>query len=145
MYDCHYCGAPADTKDHIIPISWQRNVNRKHTMVGTGETVDCCRECNNLLGAKPLFTIEERAEEIARILSRRYKKELNAAYWSPEELAELGPSLQNQIKAKQFLRDEVLERIRNALSVACGALQRAEPLYSAQTMFGDVKTPSETI
>ena len=132
--DCHDCGAPADTKDHIIPISYRRPA-RTSGMRRSGETVDCCAECNSLLGAKALFTIEERAEEIARMLTRRYKKELNAPIWSEEEIEELGPSLKNSVKAKQFLRDEVMERVRNALSVACGALERAEPLY---TLYGEV-------
>ena len=126
--NCHYCGAPADTKDHIIPISYLRN-SRPNAARGIGDTVDCCRECNNLLGAKALFSIEERAHEIAECLTRRYKKELNAPIWTDEEIEELGPSLQKSIKAKQFLRDEILERIRNAISVACGALEQALPLY----------------
>ena len=127
--DCHYCGAPADTKDHIIPLAYMRN-GRPKSAYGVGETVDCCRECNSLLGAKALFSIEERAHEIAQCLSRRYSKILNAPYWSPEEIEELGPGLQQTVKAKQFLRGEVLERIRGASSVACGALERALPLFS---------------
>lgn len=127
--DCHYCGALATTKDHIIPVSYMRNGQPKNRR-SMGETVECCSECNSLLGAKALFTVEERAEEIARMLSRRYKKELNAPVWSKEEIDELGPSLQNSVKAKQFLRYEVMERVRNALSVACGALERAEPLWT---------------
>ena len=129
MYDCHYCGAPADTKDHIVPVSYLLN-GRPKKPKGVGETVDCCRECNSLLGAKALFTIEERAHEIAQCLTRRHKRELNAPVWTDEEIAELGDSLQKSVKAKQFLRTEVLERIRNATSVACGLLEQALPLYS---------------
>ena len=127
--DCHYCGAPANTKDHIIPISYLRN-GRPLSCASVGDTVDCCAECNSLLGAKALFSIEERANEIAECLTRRYKKELNAPVWTDEEINELGPSLQNSIKSKQFLRNEVLERIRNATSVACGLLEAALPLYT---------------
>ena len=128
--DCHYCGAPASTKDHIIPIGYNYNQRPDRHRSKGGETVDCCSECNSLLGAKALFSIQERAHEIAECLERRYKKELNAPIWSEEELEELGPTLQKQIKAKQFLRDEILERTRNAVSVAQGLLERAIPLWS---------------
>ena len=101
--DCHYCGAPASTKDHIIPIGYNYNQRPDRHRSKGGETVDCCSECNSLLGAKALFSIQERAHEIAECLERRYKKELNAPIWSEEELEELGPTLQKQIKAKQFL------------------------------------------
>ena len=128
--DCHYCGAPADTKDHIVPISYNYTQRPNNSPAKGGQTVDCCRECNNLLGAKALFSIEERAHEVAECLERRYKKELKAPIWTDEDLAELGPTLQKQIKAKQFLRMEILERVRNAVSVAQGLLERAIPLWS---------------
>jgi NMD protein affecting ribosome stability and mRNA decay len=128
--DCHYCGAPASTKDHIVPISYNYTQRPKSHRSKGGVTVDCCRECNSLLGAKALFSIEERAHEIAECLERRYKKELKAPVWTDEDLAELGPSLQKQVKAKQILRMEILERIRNAVSVAQGLLERALPLWS---------------
>lgn len=127
--DCHYCGAPADTKDHIIPVSFLRSDRRSGQARSVGETVDCCRECNSLLGAKALFTIEERAYEISECLLRRYKKEINAPLWTEDELSELQPTLRKQIKGKQFLRMEVLERVRNASAVAQGLLQRALPLW----------------
>lgn len=128
--DCHYCGAPAATKDHIIPISYNYTKRSKYHRSKGGNTVNCCHECNSLLGAKALFSIEERAHEIAECLERRYKKELNAPVWTEKELEELGPTLQKQIKAKQFLRDEILERVRNAVSVAQGLLEQALPLWS---------------
>ena len=127
--DCHYCGAPADTKDHIVPISYLRN-GRPKSARAIGTTVDCCKECNSLLGAKALFSIPERAHELSECLERRYRKELNAPVWTDEDLAELGPSLQNQVKAKQYMRLEILERVRNASAVACGLLEKALPLYS---------------
>ena len=81
-------------------------------------------------GAKALFSIEERAHELAECIERRYKKELNAPVWTDEDLEELGPNLQKQIKAKQFLRLEILERLRNTVSVAQGLLERAIPLWN---------------
>lgn len=129
MSTCHYCGADADTKDHIIPIVYLRN-GRPRNRRAIGDTVDCCRECNSLLGAKALFSIEERANELAECLTRRYKKELKAPIWTEEDLSDLGPTLRKQIEAKQYLRQETLERVRNASSVAQGLLEQALPLFS---------------
>jgi NTP pyrophosphatase (non-canonical NTP hydrolase) len=118
---------PADTKDHIIPIAYLRN-GRPKAANGIGETVDCCRECNSLLSSKALFSVPERAYEIAECLKRRYKKELKAPIWTEEELAELGQTLRKQIKAKQYLRLEILERIRQAICVAQGLQEQARPI-----------------
>jgi len=129
--DCIYCGMPANTKDHVIPYSYLRNSKRRNNCApSVGQVVDCCAECNNLLGSKALFSVPERANEIAVCLERRYRKELNAPYWSEEEINELGPSLKKQVKAKQFLREEVLERIRQAIGVASGLQEAALPLHS---------------
>lgn len=83
-----------------------------------------------MLGAKALFSIPERANEIAECLERRYRKELKSPVWLEEELQKLGPSLQDQVRARQFLRDEVVERIRNAVSVSHGLLDAAIPLWN---------------
>jgi len=126
--DCIYCGAPADTKDHIIPLTYLYNGRPKNPK-GKGETVDCCRECNTLLGAKALFSVAERAEYLANALERRYRKVLKAPYWSDEEIEELDGELKQTIKAKQFLREEILERVRNCVCVAQGILEQALPLW----------------
>ena len=121
----------ADTKDHITPVSWNRS--RRHYEARTYNTVPCCRECNSLLGAKPLFSLEERAHEISECLLRRYRKELNAPVWSEEEMAQLEGDLRRSVEAKQFLRMEILDRVRNATSVAQGLLEAALPLYDIET------------
>lgn len=53
---CVYCGAPADTRDHVIPQHWRR----------TTYTVPACRHCNSVvLRGVPLFTVEDRAGYVA--------------------------------------------------------------------------------
>lgn len=129
-HDCTYCGMPADTVDHIIPIAYNYTKRRRHSAGNSGERVPCCRECNNLLGAKALFSIRERAQEVAECLDRRYSKELNAPAWSEDELIDLGATLRRQITARQFKRLEVIERIRSASSVAAGLVESAHPLWA---------------
>jgi hypothetical protein len=59
--------------------------------------VDCRHECNNLAGAAPHKTVDDRRAYLKRKLRSRYKKLLNAAVWSEEELAELGPNIRRQV------------------------------------------------
>jgi hypothetical protein len=82
-----------------------------------------------MLSDKFLSTIQTRAAELAECLEAKYRKELTAPVWSEEDLAELGPTLQKQVRAKQYLRDEVVERIRNCVSLSHGLLERALPLF----------------
>lgn len=133
-YDCTYCGAPADTVDHVTPISYNYTARSKNAKHMGGERVPCCRECNGLLGAKALFSVPERAQEVAECLERRYRKEINAPIWEEKDLIKLGDSLQKQIRAKQYLRLEALERIRNASSVAQGLLESAIPLWETKEL-----------
>lgn len=131
---CHYCGDNADTLDHIIPIAYNYIKRPKKSKSRGGETVHCCRECNSFLGSKALFSIKERASEIAECLDHHYYKELNAPVWSDEEISELGPTLKRQVESRQFLRLEVVERIRNATSVAQGLLEAALPLWDLKIL-----------
>lgn len=127
--DCTYCGMPADTVDHLTPVSYSRPRRPGYTPSSCGPTVPCCRECNTLLGAVALFTVAERAAELSDRLESRYRKVLGAPVWNEEELVALGPSLEASIRAKQFLRLELLERLRNTQAVAYGVLERAIPLH----------------
>lgn len=132
MSDCVYCGAAGETIDHVTPISFNYTRRPSNAPARSGERVPCCRECNSLLGAKALFSVPERAHEVAGCLERRYRKELNAPVWTDEELGELEPGLRQVIRSKQYLRDEVIERIRNASSVGQGLLEQALPLWRVE-------------
>lgn len=56
---CFYCGDNSQiTRDHVIPVSYtggKRHYDRN-------DVVDCCMQCNSLLGNVPIHTVEERAE-----------------------------------------------------------------------------------
>lgn len=130
MGDCAYCGMPATDKDHLTPVRYNYSRRPKNRNSFTQETVPCCRECNSLLGSKFIIGVRERAGEIAVCLEVRYSKILKAPIWTEEEIATLGTSLQRAIRAKQFQREEVLERIRNATSVFYGIQERATPLWN---------------
>lgn len=117
MQLCTYCGAAADSLDHVVPYSWNHVKKRKGNAgsQGSGEKVWSCRECNSLLGDKPLFTVEQRRDYIRKALSKRASK---TAVWSDEELDELGPSLRSAVEFGQTKSSRAQARINNA-SRAC--------------------------
>lgn len=130
MYDCIYCGMPATDRDHLTPVSYNYSRRPKSRNPCAQETVPCCRECNSLLGSKFVIGVRERAGEVATCLEARYSKILKAPVWTEEEIAALGVDLQRVIRAKQFQREEALERIRNATTVFYGIQEAATPLWN---------------
>lgn len=58
---CIYCGSPADTMDHVIPVRYLTSVKRKGRRRDIGQLVESCRECNLHLGASLIHTIPGRA------------------------------------------------------------------------------------
>ena len=111
---CYYCGDPANTVDHIPPLS----------AVDTRKTDDwrkdgfkflkvrCCSACNSSLGPKWLFRPLDRAKYIEERLIRKYEREANL--WSEEEIKEMGPEFQRTIRAKKKAAVLLLERLRAA-------------------------------
>lgn len=107
---CFYCGLPADSKDHVPPVS-ARPVLFEQLGKDCPEFLEvwACRECNCLLGARALWTVSERKRFIKKKLRARYKKVLAMPHWSEDEIAVLGPN------AKQFiLRNLLIQRITMA-------------------------------
>ena len=97
MNDCIYCGAYADSIDHIVSCSYTGHASRKRKSgkVDNGyERVPACRECNNFLYNFLIFDIEERREYVQQRLKERYG---SYVHWTEEELAELGPTLRSAV------------------------------------------------
>ena len=112
MPSCTYCDEPADTLDHVVPLSFS-SVRRGG---GGGDAngfprVPCCRECNTLLGNRPLLTVEERRAWLAGALKKRYRKLLGAP---KVDLSELGPSLRAMIDGRTSRKTQVERRIAYA-------------------------------
>lgn len=101
-YECTYCGDRGNTLDHVIPVSWRKDIDRKSNTVSDNtkkETcIPACNECNSLLNNFYLHTISKRAEYIAEKLSIRHKKILSSPTWSEDELSELERNLRNFVK-----------------------------------------------
>jgi len=117
--ECSYCGDSANCFDHVVPLSYVFSGKRTNAKNRSETTVvPCCNECNHLLGCSVFPSVSEKAGFLAERIAIRYKRILNAPYWSEEDYNELSGRLKQAIKAKQAKRQVVLERIRHCLFVA---------------------------
>jgi hypothetical protein len=104
---------PADTVDHIPPQSVRRfladrGLDKKYKFI----EVWCCRECNCLLGARALWTIERRKKFIKVALRKRYKKFLRIPEWTDREISRLGPGLQPVVLNGLAIQQLIESRLR---------------------------------
>lgn len=114
-YICEYCGDPSDSVDHVIPQSLLKTIH------GSGDqmlmrlymtkTVNCCRDCNSVLGNKAYWTIAQRRNYIKGKLVSRFKHILKSPTWTLEEMAELGYGLRDFVATKKCQKDRILERL----------------------------------
>jgi hypothetical protein len=112
---CFYCGEDADTKDHIIPVSFYYSGKRKGRHLtseyGKENLISSCRECNSIAGNKVFDDVYEKKDFIQQRLKFKYKKVINLPFWSEEEIKEMGSSLRKDIRIEQLARKWVLNRI----------------------------------
>ncbi len=111
-HQCYYCGDVADTIDHVPPQVSRPNL----MMLGLWKRypfveVQCCRECNTLLGCRPLWTLTERKKFIKKALRKRYSRYLSIPDWTPEDVSDLGYTLQRLIVHGLSVRDWVQSRL----------------------------------
>lgn len=109
---CVYCGAPANTIDHVPPQA------ARQQLISTGLatkypffTVPACKECNSALGKRGLFTVQARRLWVKRWLRRRYYHILRIPDWTDTELAQLSPAFRGYILRGVVLREWVAARV----------------------------------
>jgi hypothetical protein len=112
-YYCFYCGDPAEGLDHVPPLSlidampYEKRKRAKIPAV----LLACCGECNNALNSRRLVNVDERLEFLESFYDAKFKKQ--NSMWTEEEILELGPSLQNSVRAKQEQLQRYIHKIRN--------------------------------
>lgn len=106
---CIYCGALAETKDHVPPLSAVSSLGADYFEELL--VVPACNECNSTLGDKWLCEIEDRREFLLNNYKEKYKKILKSPSWSDEELASVGESLRSAIKGQEYFRRHLAERL----------------------------------
>lgn len=114
-YSCEYCGLVSDSIDHVPP----RSV--RSTLIDLGLAskypfveVRACRECNSLLGSRPLWTIFLRRKFIFETLKKRYKIYLEMPDWSDSELEALGYTLKESVLNGLAVRELTKKRLEVA-------------------------------
>jgi hypothetical protein len=109
---CYYCGEPADTVDHVPPVSnLPGSPNCEKIDSSKMFLVPSCNECNMVLSDSVQADVFDRIEVLKYRLMHKYNKHLKMPDWSKEELAELGPVLRQEIERKLRLYDLVDVRI----------------------------------
>ena len=123
-YPCHYCGQPATTWDHVVPLSVQtsrrRTDNAKGGWLGYHQGLpDCpdgrvpaCMECNDLPGVRYFASLAERKRAIQASLAVRYRRLLSIPDWPTADLAELAEPLRSTVAATVHARNALLRRLR---------------------------------
>lgn len=110
-YKCFYCADEVGCLDHCPPISAFTFADAKYFRKQEIPlvTIPCCFECNSMLSDRKLFTALERLE----YLELRYDKKFNtaSALWSDEEIAEMGFSFRNTLRAKKEQRFEFARKV----------------------------------
>lgn len=111
---CFYCGDPAETVDHVPPLSYVAQWG-SDLLITSGISfllVESCGECNGLLSNGPESTILDRADLVKEKLAKRYKKLLRLPEWSQDEIEALGPSMRKYVGDPNM----ALKRIKRRLA-----------------------------
>ena len=108
---CVYCGQPADSIDHIPPRSL-RSFLPEIGLVAKEQEVHACRECNCVLGARPILTIGERRAFVKLWLKKRYRKYLHIPSWTQTDLAELSPTLRKYVERGLTMQYFIKQRLQ---------------------------------
>ena len=111
-YYCFYCSDPADTLDHVPPLSAMDILNkekRKKERI-PAVLVPCCSECNSALGSRQLWTVFDRLMYLESYYDAYFKKQ--RMMWTEEEINELGPSLRESVRHRQDKLERYRDKIR---------------------------------
>jgi hypothetical protein len=108
---CFYCNDTATDLDHVPSLGYadaldvmRREVKIRYVLLRS------CRQCNNRLNNRPIFTVSERAQWLEVKLSAEYERRF--ALWSEDEIHCMGKDFQRMIRARKDQLTFMLERIR---------------------------------
>jgi hypothetical protein len=106
-----YCGQPADTLDHVPPVSRISDYEALRLDRERYFLVRSCADCNVVLGNSLQETILQRAEYLKDRLEQKHRNKLKAQEWDEEELQELGPRLRSSVRAQIRTATRIRARI----------------------------------
>lgn len=95
---CWYCGDRGSQRDHVVPHSLTGDKVRRWSGV---DWVECCAECNRILGANLFQTMEERIVYLSGRFRRKHRLTLGRVEWDEVEIMELQGSLRSYVAAAE--------------------------------------------
>jgi hypothetical protein len=107
---CFYCGAIATQMDHCPSLGTSSTLGDGWRRV-QHYLIPSCGPCNGMLSDRPLLTPCARASYIATKLEREFNR--YSALWTDEEIAEMGQSFVESLKARDKVMREMLRRIHH--------------------------------
>jgi len=109
---CVYCGIPADTVDHFVPISVVGMLGEVFGIVGRQFLVPACRECNSLAGGKCFKTIGGKRRYIQGRIRARNRSILAMPHWTENQISELGYNLAEKVRVSMVEKTWIEARLK---------------------------------
>ncbi len=109
---CVYCGEPANSRDHFIPRAFKKRIEDLGWAKKGNVIVPACIECNSTAGANVFRTLTEKRRFIHDQYRTKYRKLLEAPWWTVDEISELGTSLRSHVQRSQYAKDLMRDRLR---------------------------------
>ncbi len=94
---CVYCGDPADSRDHLIAVSYNRD-SRDYAFQSRllGPVVWSCRDCNLRLGNRWFDSFDDRCRYMRDLLHKKAK----GIHWTQKQINALDISLRSYIQPR---------------------------------------------
>jgi hypothetical protein len=108
---CVYCGIPATTYDHFVPLSAVHLIADCLDQIPGKVLVPSCGECNGIASDRVFPTIAAKRRYIHGRLRKKHRRLLDIPHWSDGELSELGYVLRDFVRSGQDRRQWLLARL----------------------------------
>lgn len=106
---CAYCDELANERDHVPPRSLRRFISpERYPFI----VVACCSECNYMLGARFLPTVELRIRFLRSAYRMKYREIVAGKQWREADLKELGSTLKTSAIARIALFHRAKRRLK---------------------------------
>jgi len=147
MWLCIYCGSPADTVDHVPPVSRISDCDSIYSDDYKFCTVKSCLECNKLAGDRLDIDLIDRIDFVKDRLKSKYRRALRIPDWTLDELDDLGDSLRAEVESAIVKRGVLAARIAYPFgyAVATGQTSTDCPLYELRPRTSGKKQQSEGV
>lgn len=109
---CVYCGVPATTNDHFVPLSVLTMITDATTIISGMVLLPSCGECNSLASDRIFPTIASKRRYIHKKLAKRHAAVLAMPKWTEDELSDLGYALRDFVIKGQVQRDWLIQRLQ---------------------------------